>query len=79
MRTQIKTLGPKEQKGFIIAFKIDSEEKHCITIDISYTSKLFTEKLNQELKAQDAQNINFSDIKNRALPAIINFETQTVT
>ena len=46
---------------------------------MSYTSKLFTEKLNQELKAQDAQSINFNELKNRALPAKINFETQTVT
>jgi hypothetical protein len=43
----IPQLGPKEQIGFIFAFRVDHEDQYQMQIDMNYTSQYFTEQLNK--------------------------------
>lgn len=43
----INKLGPKEQVGFIFAFKVDHEDIYYLQTKLSYTSQHFTEQLHK--------------------------------
>ena len=49
----IPQLGPKEQLGFVFAFRVDHLDNYQMQIDMNYTSKHFTEQLNKFVGANE--------------------------
>ena len=40
---KIEKLGPLDQRGFLIQFKVDVEGRYNLNIDMNYSSQFFTE------------------------------------